>query len=228
MEGVEASSNKKWGNRECGRSRCAEGQTSARPVSPPSLLARARAHAVGAPDASSANRHGCPLRLALTLNDVPMLMFMLRRCQRRGVRVLRPPDARREGVRLSRCRGGASGGERRGRSGRVQLDVGAAGVQRGYGHRRRQAHTVAGACAAAPRALFGSSFGLGPRRRRALRKRATVAKAEHPRAGGTRHGIQVAVLRLPPPDIHLVLNLEARSPALIWGREEPIQYMTPQ
>jgi hypothetical protein len=27
------------------------------------------------------------------------------------------------------------------------------------------------------------------------------------------------------PDIQLVLNLEARSPALIWGREELIQYM---
>jgi hypothetical protein len=64
-----------------------------------------------------------------------MLMLMLRRRQRRRVRVLRPPDARREGARLSRCHGGASGGERRGRSGRVQLDVGAGGVQRGYGHR---------------------------------------------------------------------------------------------
>jgi hypothetical protein len=62
-------------------------------------------------------------------------MFMLRRRQRRGVRVLHPPDARREGMRLSRCHGGASGGERRGSSGRVQLDVGAGGVHQGYGHR---------------------------------------------------------------------------------------------
>jgi hypothetical protein len=80
-------------------------------------------------------RRGCPLPLALALDDLPMLMVMLRRHQRRGVRVLRPPGARREGVHLSRCHEGASGGERRGRSGCVQLDVGAGGVQRGYGHR---------------------------------------------------------------------------------------------
>ncbi|KAJ7738276.1 hypothetical protein B0H14DRAFT_493022 [Mycena olivaceomarginata] len=102
------------------------------PVPLPSLFARARAHAAGAPDASSANQTwvSTPPRLR-----VPMLMFMLRRRQRRGVRVVRPPDARREGVRLSRCHGGASGGEGRGRSGRVQLDFSAGVVRRGYGHR---------------------------------------------------------------------------------------------
>ncbi|KAJ7882571.1 hypothetical protein B0H14DRAFT_2565259 [Mycena olivaceomarginata] len=112
-----------------------------------------------------------------------------------------PPDARREGMRLSRCHGGASGDERRDISGRVQLDVGAGGVQRGIRTQTPcRARTAAGACAAAPRALWKLLRAGTPATSR-YKKRATVAKADYPRAGGTRHVIQVAVLCLPPPEI---------------------------
>jgi hypothetical protein len=51
-------------------------------------------------------RRRCPLPSpSLSTTHPSMLMFMLWRRQRHGVRVLRPPDARREGVRISRCHG---------------------------------------------------------------------------------------------------------------------------
>jgi hypothetical protein len=103
------------------------------PVPPPSLLARARAHAVGAPDASSANQ----TRVSTPPHPRPRrhTQAHVHAQTTSATRGTPPTDARREGARLSRCHGGASRGERRGRSGRVQLDVGAGGVQRGYGRR---------------------------------------------------------------------------------------------
>ncbi|KAJ7799240.1 hypothetical protein B0H14DRAFT_3156579 [Mycena olivaceomarginata] len=193
MEGVEASSNKKWGNRECGRSGCAEGQTSARPVSPPSLLARARAHAVGAPDASSANHMGahsaspslsttCPCSCSCS-GDVSDAEYACSAHPTRGGRACAYPAVAGVQVEANDVA----------RSGRVQLDVGAAGVQRGYGHRRRRAHTVAGSVA-------GVNMGKG---------RTDPVYDTAVKGGGEGRELDVAVqwrggpaLASPPPTVH--------------------------
>ncbi|KAJ7767101.1 hypothetical protein B0H14DRAFT_3165182 [Mycena olivaceomarginata] len=166
------------------------------PVPPPSLLARARAHAVGLRMHRVRIRRGpspCPRRCthAHVHAQAPSAT--------RGTRA--PPHPTRGGRACAYpCHGGASGDERRDISGRVQLDSAPAGYSEDT-----DTDTVSGSyccwcmcgCSSctveAPPGWDSGDV--------ALQETATVAKADYPRAGGTRHVIQVAVLCLPPPEI---------------------------